>query len=114
MGMKVKQETIGAPTKNILAIPDHYVALAHTVKADHASLVEVDGVKTLKAGTFYPANDATAIGVVLDNHVFVDGFDKQVAIIMHGFIQEEAIPAKATAEAKAALPMIKFVSKRSK
>lgn len=106
MTVKFVKEDYGN-TKEILMFPDHYVAHAHTFLKDDAAAVAVGGKKIIKAGTIYPANDATAKGVVMSDIDVTDG-DQSGAIIVHGFIKQSAIPAAPTDEAKAALPMVKF------
>jgi len=112
MAMKMKQTEYGAPAKQILAIPDHYVALGFKhEKADAANpgiAVLEDGRYIVKAGTFYPANNATAIGVVLNDYDVTDG-DAMMAVVIHGFIKKEALPAEP--DAAVDIPMIKFVEK---
>lgn len=94
-------------TKEILMFPDHYVAFAHTFLKDDAASTLVDGKKIIKAGTIYPANNATAKGVVMYD-VDVTNGDQSGALIIHGFIKQSAIPTAPAATALAALPLIKF------
>lgn len=123
MSMKMKQIEYGAPTKQILAIPDHYVALGfkhpRAIQGSTGLATLVEGRYIVKAGTFYPANNDTAIGVILNDYDVTDG-DQMMAVVMHGFIKQEALPeapAASTGEAplvkgtEAVLPMIKFVKK---
>jgi len=111
MGMKVKEIEYGAPAKQILAIPDHYVALGFKhEKADATNpgiAVLEDGRYIVKAGTIYPANDATAIGVVLNDYDVTDG-DAMMAVVIHGFIKTAALPAVPSANAIAAMKQITF------
>ena len=111
MAMKVKEIVYGAPAKQILAIPDHYVALGFKhAKADAGTpglATLVDGRYVVKAGTIYPANDATAIGVVLNDYDVTDG-DAMMAIVIHGFIKVAALPAIPSANAIGALKQITF------
>jgi len=111
MGMKVKEIEYGAPTKQILAIPDHYVALGFKhAKADAVTpglATLVDGRYVVKAGTIYPANDTTAIGVVLNDYDVTDG-DAMMAVVIHGFIKTAALPAVPSANAIAAMKQITF------
>lgn len=95
-------------SKQILVFPDHYVGVAHTFSQNDSAAVTVDGRKIIKAGTIYPANDATAIGVVLNDMDVTDG-DRNGTIIIHGFIKKAALPQAPTPEAIAALNMIKFM-----
>jgi len=110
MAMKVKEIEYGAPAKQILAIPDHYVALGFKHEKADANTpglaTLVDGRYVVKAGTFYPANDATAIGVVLNDYDVTDG-DAMMAVVMHGFIKLAALPE--APDAAVDIPMIKFV-----
>ena len=90
--------------------PDHYVSVAHTFLKDDAAATTVDGRKIIKAGTIYPANDATAKGVVWADYDVTDG-DVSGALVIHGFVKTAAIPAAPSTEAKAALPMVAFMPK---
>ena len=109
--MKMKQTEYGAPAKQILAIPDHYVALGFKhAKADAVTpglATLVDGRYVVKAGTIYPANDATAIGLILNDYDVTDG-DAMMAVVVHGFIKVAALPAVPAAAAVAVLPQITF------
>lgn len=111
MAMKVKEIEYGAPAKQILAIPDHYVALGFKhAKADANTpglATLIDGRYVVKAGTIYPANDATAIGVVLNDYDVTDG-DAMMAVVIHGFIKVAALPAVPSANAIGALKQITF------
>lgn len=92
----------------ILVFPDHYVCKAHTFQKDDAAAVSVEGRKVIKAGTIYPANDATAKGVVFSDIDVTNG-DRNGALLIHGFIKTAAIPAAPSAEAKAALGQVSFL-----
>lgn len=96
--------------KQILVFPDHYVNVAHTFLKDDAAAVDVDGRKVIKAGTIYPANDATAKGVVWADYDVTNG-DVTGALIIHGFVKTSALPAQPAAAAKTALPMVAFMPK---
>lgn len=112
MAMKMKAIEYGAPTPQILAIPDHYVALGFKhAKADAVTpglATLVDGRYIVKAGTIYPANDSTAVGVVLNDYDVTDG-DAMMAVVIHGFIKTAALPAVPVADAITALKQIQFV-----
>lgn len=96
--------------KQILVFPDHCVSVAHTFQKDDAAATTVDGRKIIKAGTIYPANGATAKGVVWADYDVTNG-DVTGALVIHGFVKTAALPAAPTTEAKAALPMIAFMPK---
>ena len=112
MSMKMKQVVYNAPARQILAIPDHYVALAHKhvrATADEPGLAVLqEGRYIVKAGTIYPANDATAVGVVLNDYDVTDG-DQMMAVVTHGFIKQAALPAAPSAEAEEALKLVQFI-----
>ncbi len=105
MAIKMKQVEY-ASAKNILATPDHYVAIARKLEKDSALAVTEEGRKIVKAGTLYPANDATAIGVVLNDYDVTDG-DQQAAIVIHGFVLKAKLPAAPNAAVE--LPQITFI-----
>lgn len=95
-----------ASAKQILAMPDHYVAIAKKLEKDSALAVTEEGRKIVKAGTIYPANNATAEGVILNDYDVTDG-DQMAAVVIHGFVLKAKLPA-APAEA-VDLPLIKFI-----
>lgn len=92
-------------SKGILAFPDHYVNVAHTFKKDDAAATTVDGRKIVKAGTVYPKNDHTAIGVVWADYDVTDG-DRTGSLLIHGFLKTAALPEALSDAAKAQLPMV--------
>lgn len=104
MAQKMKLTEYGAPTNQILAIPDHYVAFGQ----DHAKAtsgtpglaVLVDGRYIIKAGTIWPANDNTAKGIVLNDYDATDG-DVHMAVVYHGFIKTAALPVAPSADVAA-------------
>lgn len=110
MSMKVRKVEYGAPAKQILAIPDHYVALGFKIdKATSAGgmVVSKGGRLIVEAGTIYPANDSTAIGVVLNEYDVTDG-DVMAAVVIHGFVKTAALPALPSSDAIGALKQITF------
>jgi len=96
--MKFKNTTI-AGTSEILA-NDHYTAIPYDCSALTAN---AEGI--IPAGTIVPANDATAIGVLLWD-VKKDG-NPNGTIVTHGFIKKDKLPV-APADT-VAIPMVKFV-----
>lgn len=66
------------------------------------------GRKYIPAGTILPANDTTAVGVVL-NDTIVEYGDTATALLVHGFIDKAKLPAEPNAEAIKALTQIKFL-----
>lgn len=94
--------------KGVLVFPDHYVSVAHTFKKDDAAAVTEDGRKIVKAGTLYPSNNASAIGIVWADYDVTDG-DRTGALIIHGFVKTKALPVIPSSAAKGALKMIQFL-----
>ena len=95
-----------ASAKNILAMPDHYVCIAKKLEKDSALAVTEEGRKIVKAGTIYPANDATAVGVILNDYDVTDG-DQMASVVIHGFVLKAKLPAQPNAAVD--LPLIKFI-----
>lgn len=85
---------------NILA-NDHYVAIPYDCSA--LAALATDGV--IKEGTIIPANDATAIGVLLNPVVLAE--NPNGTVVIHGFIEKSKLPA-APADT-VALAQIKFM-----
>lgn len=112
MSMKMKTVNYGAPAKQILSIPDHYVAIGFKhAKAESGSegLAVLEGSRyVVKAGTIYPSNDANAIGVVLNDYDVTDG-DAMMAVVIHGFVKSAALPVAPAAAAIGALNQITFL-----
>lgn len=112
MGMKVKKVEY-ASSKQILAIPDHYVALGFKHELATAGkpglAVLQEGRYVVKAGTIFKQGEKV-VGIVLNDYDVTES-DAMLAVVIHGFIKEEALPVKPSAEQKTALPLIKFVEK---
>ncbi len=87
---------------NILA-NDHYVAIPYDCKA--LTALATDGV--IKEGTIIPANDATAVGVLLNPVVLAE--NPNGTIVVHGFIKADKLPAEPAEAAQTALAQIKFM-----
>lgn len=95
--MKCKNLNI-SQGKNILA-NDHYVAVSYNC----SEIADTNGV--IPAGTILPANDATAIGVLLND--VVKDENPNGTIVIHGFINKSKLPASPDEEVD--IPMIKFM-----
>ncbi len=95
--MKFKNTDISQGV-NILA-NDHYV----TMNYDCSEIAATDGV--IPAGTIIPANDATAVGVLLNDVVIAD--NPNGTIVIHGFIQKSKLPTPPADTV--AIPMIEFM-----
>ena len=88
---------------SILAHPDGYSAFPQTVSSTDPAVVTENGVKVLKGGTVYPANDATARGIVLQDYPIDADGNAQAAIVYIGDIKGTALIEGLTDEAKSAL-----------
>lgn len=83
--MKFKTYSV-AGTKEIL-YNDHYVAQPYNCSALTAN---EEGI--VPAGTIVPANDETAIGVLLHDVKLAD--NPNGTIVTHGFIRKDKLPAE--------------------
>lgn len=113
-GMKVKQ-TEYLNTKGILAMADHYV----TICRKHEQATAAEGIVVrdantgrfvIKAGTVYPADNETAIGLVFQDYDVTDG-DVNLAIMIHGFVLAEKLPTIPSDKALAAMKQISILKK---
>ena len=68
--------------------------------------VQDDGRKIVPSGTVFPANDATAIGIVF-NDVDVTHGDEVGSVLVEGWVIEERLPEPIDELAKAELQLIK-------
>jgi hypothetical protein len=109
--MKMRVVEYMPPQKQILAIPDHYVALGFRHEKATAlvpGLAVLEGGRYIvKAGTVYPANDSTAIGIVLNDYDVTDT-DWMMAVVLHGFVKVASLPQVPSDAAITALKMITF------
>lgn len=117
-------ETTYTNKKEILKFPDHYVALAVTVDNTGIS-ANADGKKIVPAGTIVgngiltdqtklAKKAVTTTGVsnaegVLLNDVDVTYGPAPGAMVIHGYIALDPLPAAPTAEEVAALKQITFI-----
>ncbi|MBD8037097.1 hypothetical protein H9635_10100 [Solibacillus sp. A46] len=81
-------------------------AFTHEV-SDTGVATDANGRKIVRAGTIYPANDATAKGIVY-NDVDVTHGPQPGSLIVEAYILEERLPEAPTEEVKTALKEIKF------
>lgn len=90
-------------TKEILKY-NHYVSQAIILEDSQGTTV--GDKKIVKAGTILPANDATAKGVLLYD-VDVTHGSNTGALVIHGFIDKDKIPAQPDSTVN--LPMVQFI-----
>lgn len=103
---KFVEKELFSGTKTILKYND-FAAVREVFEDTHAAVTTVDGKKIIPAGTIHPANDATAIGVVL-NDVDVTHGDALGAVVKRGFIDLTKLPVAPEATAITALKQITF------
>lgn len=92
-------------SKEILAVADHYVAIKKTFKMNDEAATTVNGRKIVKAGTVYPKNDATAVGMVLYDVDVTEG-DADGALLKHGFVKKDKLPEAINELAAPKIPLI--------
>lgn len=86
---------------------DHMVSRTRTATV---AMGTAEGGRTiLKAGSIYPANGATAQGIVLHDTDLTHG-DQPVGVMVEGYVYEARLPQVVSEEAKEALKEIKFES----
>lgn len=78
-----------------------------TYQVDEAMAKDENGRKIVKAGTVYPKNDATAIGIILRDIDVTDG-PQAGSVVVDGIFIEEKLPEAVTDEAKTAMKKISF------
>lgn len=90
------QKTVKVEDINFLA-STNYQSFTYTAK------------KTYKKGDIYPENDATALGIVL-NDVTVEGTEYQpIGVLVEGYVLYDRLATKPNAAAVTALKGIKFL-----
>lgn len=96
--MKMKNYSVTRPAE--ILYNDHYVAIPYDCSGINAN---AEGI--VPAGTMIPANDDTAIGVLLSD-VKKDE-NPNGTIVIHGFIKKSKLPAAPASAVN--LPMIQFM-----
>ena len=93
--------------KGILMFPDEYQAFPNTFEPTDPTAVTVGTKKIVRAGTIWPANDATAKGVVFYD-VDVTGGTGTGAILFEASVKTSKLPVAPATTARTALPRITF------
>ena len=96
--MKFTNTTVTRPGE--ILFNDHYVAIPYDCSA-----IEANAEGIIPAGTIIPANDATAIGVLLSDVKKAE--NPNGTIVIHGFIKKAKLPA-APADT-VAIPQVQFM-----
>lgn len=74
-----------------------------TKEGTQAMAVEEDGRKIIKAGTVFPANDATAEGIVFEDVDITYDEKRPISVIIAGRVIEANLPVELAEAAKTAL-----------
>jgi hypothetical protein len=101
MSMPVSRKSYGTQ-KNILAMSQDWHAIERMLNQSSYGVVTEDGRKIIKAGTPYPSNDGSCIGLVFNDYDVTDG-DVAASILIDGKVEERKLPIAIASAAKAAL-----------
>lgn len=74
-----------------------------TKQGTQAMATDEDGRKIIKAGTVFPANDSTAIGIVFEDVDMTYDEKRPISVIIAGRVIEANLPVKLADAAKTAL-----------
>ncbi len=80
---------------------------AKTYEIPQSAGKDVDGKKIVVAGTIFPANDATAKGILVNDIDVTEG-NKPGAVMDAGYVYAARLPEEPAEAAKTALPHIIF------
>lgn len=94
------EKTITLNRPNFLASEVGLVNITYTFASTFATPVTENSRKLIKAGTIYPANDATAKGIVFEDVDITDG-DKVGALMIAGRYLTDKLSATVDAKALA-------------
>lgn len=102
-----KSSTTNYSVRPEILASDHFTTQTCTVT--NAMGASVDGRTIVKAGTVFPANDATAVGIIVHD-VDVTNGDAPAAYIDHGIVYSNRLPVAVDA---LALPVLKGITFRT-
>lgn len=84
-----------------------YQSFTEYADASIPGVIDDGDRKILPAGTIFPSNDAKAKGIVIDDADVTNGA-VPIGLIVEGYILPQRLPVAPTAEAKTAMPEIKW------
>lgn len=97
---------IGAGENGIVYAPGYFLAHEEcerkTRQIAQSGATNVNGRKYVKMGTPYPANDATAVGIVYED-VDVTTGDMPGSVVLSGVVYTDRLPVTLNSAAKTAL-----------
>lgn len=97
---------IGTPEQGIVYAPGYFLAHEEcerkTRQIAQSGATNVNGRKYVKMGTIYPANDATAEGIVYED-VDVTTGNMPGSVVVKGVVYEDRLPVALANAAKTAL-----------
>lgn len=108
--MRQSTKTILGEQKNILELAGQLFQNTNIKVAKESATDGKILAGTIVDATGAKANGATAFGVVYEDVDFTDSKGTEVVpVLIFGFVKSSVLPEVPTVEAKAALPMIKFL-----
>ena len=97
-------------TEHEILASEKYTAFTIQVTNDGVASDD-DGRKVIKQGTIWPANDATARGIIL-NDVDVTHSSALASLMVGGYVYKDRLPVAPTTEAASGLVNITFVDNK--
>ena len=95
---------------DFLAANEKCVRLTKTIPANHEQVrTNADGTKYVPAGAIFPANGATAIGIVYED-IDVTSGAMPGSVVTEGTVYESKLPTAPVSAAKSAMTGIKFIT----
>lgn len=107
MARNITTETYTTP-EQVLVFPHPYTAVPQVFSQNSPMATTIGGRQIIPMGFIFPANDATAQGIVMRDIDVTDG-DYQGPIILEGYIHLKKLPTAPSEAARTAMPKIKFM-----
>lgn len=85
----------------------HFISFTKQAETSMVETAGADGRKVLPAGSIFPANDSTAIGITINPVDVTDG-PQPVGVIVEGYVIAERLPVEPSEEARTAMKEIKY------
>lgn len=108
MAFYVKQEGLPLGAGEFLAVGEPCIRKTISVSSYNEQVESYNGAAILKAGTVYPANDATAQGIIYED-VDVTYDNAPASLVVSGTVYSDLVDVSTAA--KTALTGIKFVAR---
>lgn len=108
MAVKMTKIDFSAPKTILAGANSPSFAIEQLIEAESELATSVDGRLIVKAGTIYPANDETAVGIIMNDCDVTDG-DVVAPMLIFGVVEASKLPVEITEEAYGALKNIGVV-----